>query len=55
MDRQLLDRFADSVRGAGVVCDLGCGPGQVARYLQERGLPVCGVDLSLGMIERRGN
>lgn len=35
-----------------VICDLGCGPGQVARYLHERGADVRGVDLSPGMIER---
>lgn len=52
MDRQLLDRFAESVRDTGIVCDLGCGPGQIARYLHERGVQVCGVDLSLGMIEQ---
>ncbi|HUD65645.1 MAG TPA: class I SAM-dependent methyltransferase [Candidatus Sulfotelmatobacter sp.] len=52
MDRQLLDRFADRVRGTGIVCDLGCGPGQVARYLSERKVQICGVDLSPGMIER---
>src|SRR5271169_2987342 len=52
LDRQLLDRFADRVRGAGLVCDLGCGPGQVARYLNERGVAVCGMDLSPGMVER---
>jgi ubiquinone/menaquinone biosynthesis C-methylase UbiE len=52
MDRQLLDRFAESVRNNGVACDLGCGPGQVARYLHGRGIRVCGADLSLGMIER---
>ncbi|HEX6822028.1 MAG TPA: methyltransferase domain-containing protein [Candidatus Sulfotelmatobacter sp.] len=51
-DRELLDRFAESVRDGGVVCDLGCGPGQVARYLQGRGIQVCGVDLSEGMLER---
>lgn len=51
MDRQLLDRFADRVRGTGLACDLGCGPGQVARYLYERGVAVCGVDLSPRMIE----
>lgn len=50
LDRQLLDRFADEVRGRGPVCDLGCGPGQVARYLHERGLDVFGLDLSPGMI-----
>jgi SAM-dependent methyltransferase len=40
------------VRGAGLVCDLGCGPGQVARYLRDRGVAMCGVDLSPGMVER---
>jgi ubiquinone/menaquinone biosynthesis C-methylase UbiE len=52
LDRHLLDRFADRIRGSGMVCDLGCGPGQVARYLREHGVAVCGVDLSLGMVER---
>jgi ubiquinone/menaquinone biosynthesis C-methylase UbiE len=52
LDRQLLDRFADKVLGEGLVCDLGCGPGQVARHLHERGVAICGVDLSPGMIER---
>lgn len=52
LDRQLLDRFADQVRGEGLVCDLGCGPGQVARYLHERGVAMCGIDLSPGMVER---
>ena len=46
LDRDLLDRFADRVRGLGPACDLGCGPGQVARYLHERGVAACGVDLS---------
>ncbi len=51
LDRRLLDRFADSVRGAGMTCDLGCGPGHVARYLHDRGAEVRGVDLSSAMIE----
>ena len=50
-DRGLLDRFAESVRGTGMTCDLGCGPGHVTRYLHERGLEVSGVDLSPRMIE----
>ncbi|MCE1254442.1 MAG: class I SAM-dependent methyltransferase [Anaerolineae bacterium] len=33
MDREMLRRFADSVRGKGPVCDMGCGPGQIAAYL----------------------
>ena len=52
LDRQLLDRFADSVREVGLACDMGCGPGQVARYLHERGAQVCGVDLSPEMVVR---
>jgi len=52
LDRQLLDRFAASVRDLGPGCDMGCGPGHVARYLHEHGVQVCGVDLSPGMIER---
>jgi SAM-dependent methyltransferase len=52
LDRRLLDRFAEQVRPVGLACDLGCGPGHVARYLYSRGLPVCGVDLSPGMIEQ---
>jgi len=51
-DRQLLDRFADRTRGAGLVCDMGCGPGQVGRYLHDRGVDVCGVDLSDELVER---
>jgi SAM-dependent methyltransferase len=52
VDRQLLDRFAERVRDIGLACDMGCGPGHVARYLHEQGLPVCGVDLSPAMVER---
>jgi SAM-dependent methyltransferase len=51
IDRALLDQFAESVRGCGPVCDMGCGPGQVARYLHERGVEVSGVDLSPVMVE----
>jgi SAM-dependent methyltransferase len=51
LDRELLDRFAASV-GSGLACDMGCGPGHVARYLHERGVAVCGVDLSAEMVER---
>lgn len=50
LDRQLLDRLAEQTMGQGVVCDLGCGPGQVARYLQERGVEVMGLDAAAGMI-----
>jgi len=38
------------VGSRGVICDLGCGPGQIARYLADRGASVVGVDLSDGML-----
>ena len=50
VDRNLLDRFADCVRASGLACDLGCGPGQIARHLRGRGMEVVGVDLSPGML-----
>jgi SAM-dependent methyltransferase len=52
LDRQLLDRFAASVRDAGPACDMGCGPGHVARYLHEQGVQVSGIDLSAAMVEQ---
>ncbi len=52
LDRQLLDRLAERVRGLGPVCDMGCGPGHIARYLHERGVEVCGVDIAPGMVEQ---
>ena len=51
LDRQLLTRFATEVIGRGQVCDLGCGPGHVARYLRDAGADVSGVDLSPRMVE----
>ena len=52
LDRQLLDRFAKQTRGQGDVCDMGCGPGHVARYLRDAGASVFGLDLSPGMLEQ---
>jgi SAM-dependent methyltransferase len=50
-DREMLDRFAARVKPRGLICDLGCGPGQVARHLYDLGAPVCGVDLSPEMLK----
>jgi SAM-dependent methyltransferase len=50
-DRQLLDRFAERLHGRGPVCDMGCGPGQIARYLSDRGADAFGIDLSAAMVE----
>ncbi|HEV7683017.1 MAG TPA: methyltransferase domain-containing protein [Pyrinomonadaceae bacterium] len=51
----MLDNFAEEMRGAGVVCELGCGPGQVARYLKDRGVDMRGIDLSPQMVRVAGN
>jgi SAM-dependent methyltransferase len=50
-DRKMLDWLIEKTEGTGAICDLGCGPGQVARYLQSRGAPACGIDLSPGMVK----
>jgi ubiquinone/menaquinone biosynthesis C-methylase UbiE len=52
LDRELLTRFAAEVKGHGEVCDMGCGPGHIARYLRDAGANVFGLDLSLGMLEQ---
>jgi SAM-dependent methyltransferase len=51
-DRKMLDWLIEKVSERGVICDMGCGPGQIARYLHERGAEACGVDLSRAMVER---
>jgi SAM-dependent methyltransferase len=50
LDRHLLNRFAEATRGRGLVADLGCGPGHVAKYLHDQGVTVAGIDLSPEMI-----
>ncbi len=50
LDRHLLNWFNERVQGRGQVCDIGCGPGHVARYLHEQGVSVCGLDLSQEMV-----
>jgi len=50
-DRDCLDRLAREVEDLGPICDLGCGPGQIARYLQRRGVETLGVDLSAKMVD----
>jgi len=50
-DRDCLDRLAGEVGGLGPICDMGCGPGQIARYLHGNGVAALGVDLSPRMVE----
>lgn len=49
-DRKMLDWLIEKVGGSGLICDLGCGPGQIARYLHDHGAAACGVDLSPAMV-----
>src|SRR4026209_860395 len=49
-DRDCLDRLAREVGNLGPICDIGCGPGQIACYLQRRGVDTLGVDLSAGRV-----
>ena len=51
-DRKMLDWLAEKVGDLGVICDIGCGPGQIARYLHSQGVEVCGVDLSPAMVQQ---
>jgi len=50
LDRHLLNRFAEETRGRGLVADLGCGPGHVARYLSQQGVTIFGLDMSPKMV-----
>ena len=46
LDRHLLNRFVEAMAGRGLVADVGCRPGHIARYLQEQGVEIVGIDLS---------
>ena len=50
LDRELLTRFACQTRGHGTVCDIGCGPGHVTRFLKDLQVSVFGLDLSSSMV-----
>jgi SAM-dependent methyltransferase len=51
-DRKMLEWLIEKVGHNGLICDMGCGPGQIAGYLHARGAKVCGIDLSQAMVER---
>ncbi|WP_167475754.1 class I SAM-dependent DNA methyltransferase [Nocardia arthritidis] len=51
LDRALLDVFASEVEFTHPIADISCGPGHIARYLNDLGLFTIGVDLSPRMIE----
>ncbi len=56
-DRLLLDRFACNFNSKSAICDMGCGPGHITRYLFDKGLHVFGIDISERCVEiaRRQN
>jgi len=49
-DRDLLARFRQGLPLNARVCDIGCGPGHIARYLANQGFAVTGIDLSPAMV-----
>jgi len=57
LDRALLRTVQELVAGveeaagAGVVADLGCGPGHIAAYLATLGVATIGIDISPAMLE----
>jgi len=51
-DRKLLNWLIEKVGALGPICDMGCGPGQIAKYLSDHGAEVRGVDLSPEMVRQ---
>lgn len=49
-DREILQRFAREIGSRRPVWDLGCGPGQTARYVKDLGVDISGLDLSEEML-----
>lgn len=50
LDRYLFQLFTQRLRTGARVCDLGCGPGHVARYVKDLGVDVFGMDISEKML-----
>jgi RimJ/RimL family protein N-acetyltransferase/SAM-dependent methyltransferase len=51
-DRKMLDWLVEKVACLGPICDMGCGPGQIAQYLHGQGADTCGIDLSGEMVRQ---
>jgi ubiquinone/menaquinone biosynthesis C-methylase UbiE len=53
LDRALLHAFIElcGPDRTALVADVGCGPGQIARYLNDHSQPACGIDISQRMCE----
>jgi ubiquinone/menaquinone biosynthesis C-methylase UbiE len=50
IDRSVLDVTAELLSREHPVLDIGCGPGQVAKYLADRGIEMIGMDLAPRML-----
>ncbi len=51
-DREMLLRFSQIIGDRKPVWDLGCGPGQTAKYLKDLGVEISGLDLSEKLLEQ---
>jgi ubiquinone/menaquinone biosynthesis C-methylase UbiE len=56
-DRIFLQEFSHDFTPKSTICDVGCGPGHITRYVSEMGLSIFGIDISEKCIEvaRREN
>jgi ubiquinone/menaquinone biosynthesis C-methylase UbiE len=56
-DRVFLDEFSSHFTSESVLCDVGCGPGHITRYVFDKGLNIFGIDISEKCVEiaRREN
>lgn len=50
-DRDMLSQYTQAVKRKARICEIGCGPGEIGRFLWEQGLIVYGLDLSRGMLK----
>jgi len=52
-----LDEFSSHFTSESMLCDLGCGPGHITRYVFDKGLNIFGIDISEKCVEiaRREN
>jgi ubiquinone/menaquinone biosynthesis C-methylase UbiE len=51
-DQEILQRFLQEIGDRRPVWDLGCGPGQTAKYLKKLGIEISGLDLSEKILEQ---
>lgn len=51
-DQEMLHRFSQEIGDRRPVWDFGCGPGNTAKYLQDLGIEISGLDLSENMLNQ---